>query len=146
MSDALASLRRYMPEWMAARGATLLDALPPRADRWVQQTARAVEAAPGPPAADAWHEELVEQFGEGRSVEQQQAIVAALRSAVLLVAIQQLPPPAVLGGEEVPVPAETKTTKLDHLGIKRSRMLGLLERNLPASDHAIHRVTAALEG
>lgn len=146
MSDALTSLRRHMPEWMANKGTALLDALPQEVERWVQSTARQVEAMPGPPDHDAWHGEIVEHFGKGRNKSEQEAIVAALSCAVLLVAIQQLPPPMLIPGEGPAVPTHTKTTELDRRSVKRSRMLGLLERGLQAAGDSPSTVVGGLGG
>lgn len=144
MSEVFTALRRYMPEWMAQRGAALLGALPPEVERWVAGAALEVEPLVGPPRDDAWTDEIVQRFCASHPSSEQEVVVAALRCAVLLVAIRQMPAPEVMPGEGPKVPADTKTKKMGRVALKRSRMLGRLETGLQAYDEAAQGLIEAI--
>lgn len=144
MSDAFAALCRYMPEWMAHRGAALLGALPQEVERWVQDAATEVEPLIGPPDPDALKDEIVRRFCERHEASEQASVVSALRSAVLLVAIRQMPAPEIVPGEETTVPADTQTKKMGRVALKRSRMLGMLEAELQGYDQTARSLLEAI--
>ncbi len=142
MSDPLPSLRRYMPEWMALKGVEVLEALPGSVLQWVRDTADEVSTNPGVPARDAWRATIVERFGAGRSRKHQDKIVTGLSAAVLLVAIQKLPAPVLSSDSGI---TDIRSTKeLDLPAVKRSRILGMLEPHLDASDEGVLVLLRAL--
>jgi len=143
MSEVRSSLCRYMPEWMAEKGAALLAALPEPAAHWAQDTAAALAIEPGPPGRDAWRDEIVRRFGDGRRSKERDAIVGALRGAVLLVAIQQLPAPVLMAADSGP-PDIRSTKELDLPAVKRSRILGLLEPCLTGYDDQAEALVRSL--
>lgn len=145
MSDALTSLRLFMPEWMAHKAIALLGALPEEVRRWVEETAGQVAANPVPPGRDPWDEAIVQRFADRRRSKDQKAIVQALSGAVLAVAIQKLPAPVLtsdIGGS-----TDIRSTKeLDLPAVKRSRILGMLEPCLAAYDEKVEGLLRSLAG
>ena len=144
MSEAFTSLRPYMPEWMAQRGAVLLGSLPQEVEQWVQGAAAEIEPLIGPPHPDAWKDEIAQRFCEGCKASQKASVVDALRSAVLLVAIRQMPAPEIMPGVGTTVPSDTKTKKMGRVALKRSRMLGMLETGLQAYNEAAKAAVEAI--
>ncbi|MEM9452917.1 MAG: hypothetical protein AAGF11_01975 [Myxococcota bacterium] len=144
MSEAFTSLRPYMPEWMAQRGAALLGSLPQEVEQWVREAAAEIEPLAGPPKLDAWKDEIVQRFCGGCKASQKDSVVGALRSAVLLVAIRQMPAPEIMPGQQTAVPSESKTKKMGRVALKRSRMLGMLEKGLQAYNEATKAAVEAI--
>ncbi len=143
MSDALTSLRRFMPEWMAHKAIALLGGLPEEVRRWVEETAEEVAAEPAPPGRDPWKDAIVQRFGGGRRSKEKDAIVQALSGAVLAVAIQKLPAPVLTN--EISASTDIRSTKeLDLPAVKRSRILGMLEPCLAAYDDKVEALVRSL--